>query len=190
MPLATSGGAHCCAQHRDRFGRASPERGITAERTKVDAAQHRDHAREIGFEPRDRIVEVEIHHVEVECERARGHAEADPPGMPGRQPRDLLGDQRSRTQRQQHGAGRDPHAFGRVEEEASGLDRIREIAGEATVMLAHHHAVEASSFRGACLRTQLLHHVWCRQLVVWVEPERHRPRRERFGHAFESSWSR
>ena len=67
----------------------------------------------------------------------------DPTREAGGQPGDLLGDQRHRSERQEHRARRAPPGAHRLEQPARHLQRVGRVPGEAPVVLARHHAVEA-----------------------------------------------
>jgi hypothetical protein len=72
-----------------------------------------------------------------------GAAKPDPPREPGGEPRDLLGYERGRAQREEQGARCGPAGRHRLERPTGRLHRVGEVAGEAAVVFARHHAVEA-----------------------------------------------
>ena len=97
-----------------------------------------------------------------------------------REPRDLLGDHRRRPQGEQKRARRRPARRHRLETPARDLERVREVAGEAAVVLGGHHAVESvlGAERGL-RRAAPRRSSGAAQVVVRVQPQRDRPRRER-----------
>ena len=109
--------------------------------------------------------------LEVEGQGAGRHSEPDPPGIAGPQPGDLLGDERRRAQREEEGRGGGPTHVVLGQHEGGHLQGLRHVAGEATVVLAGHDAVEAVAERDAGLAAELGDDGLGRQLVVRVEPD-------------------
>ena len=106
------------------------------------------------------------------------------PGEARRHPRDLLGDERGRSQRQQQRARRGPAGAHRLEAPAGRLQRVRQVAVEAAVVLAGHHAVESvpCAASAACVRELVDDGRRAGEVVVRIQPERDRAGGERCAH--------
>jgi hypothetical protein len=154
-------------------------RRIARQVAEVLTTQHRNHPAQLGLEPWRRVGDVESDDREVERQRAGGDPEPHPPRIRRREPRDLLHDERGGTQRQQQGARRDPRPVGHREQEGRGLQRVGQVARGPAVVLAHHQPGEPRRLAEPGLRAQLVDDRRRGQLVVRVEPQRHRTRFER-----------
>ena len=144
----SSTGIGCSRQLRDR--------GIAGERAR--RRRRRARARRARQRVAKRAVRSSI--VVSMISKSAGSAPAATPrptrpGMARREPRGLLDHERGRSQQQQQRARRRPTARHRVEREARGLQRVRQVAREPAVMLARHHAVEPvrDAASAACARS-------------------------------------
>ena len=136
-----------------------------------------DHLEALG-EACGQPVHRDAEQLEVASECTCGHAESHPPRESGCEPRDLLGHEGRGSERQEQGRGSCPPRVHHIEAEAGELEWVREVAGEAAVVLTRHHAVEAMRDRGARLTAQLVDDPGRVEALVGVEPERNRTGRE------------
>ena len=172
--------------------RARGDRGVTRERTRRGAVEH---PRELGerlAESCREAVHRYVHDVEVVLQRARRDADAHAPREACREPRDLLGDESSRPEREQQRARCRPSGGHLLEAPACGLQGVRQVTREASVVLARHHTVEPVLGGERGLHPQLVDDPGRGEVEVRVEPHRHRPTREgRHGRRdYRCGWSR
>ena len=99
--------------------------------------------------------------------------------MASLEPRDLLSNESGGTQRQQERGRRGPARRVLLQDEGGHLQRLGHVAGEAAVVLARHHPVEAAAQREAGLAAELADDGVGGQLVVRIEPDGDRTRCER-----------
>ena len=101
--------------------------------------------------------------------------------MTGLQPGDLLRNERRRPQGEQERRRSGPAACVLLQYEGGHLQRLRHVAGKATVVLARHHPVEAVVEGESGLRADLADDGVGGKLVVRVQPDGDRPWLERTG---------
>ena len=167
------------AHDRHRLLRARLHRRIIGEEPRVGAVEHPGDARERVGEPLGEIVHRGAHDLEVVPQRACRHAQPHATREPRRHPRRLLGDQRRRPEGKQQRARRGPPVGHRLEAPPGRLQGVGEVAGEPAVVLARHHPVEAVLGGERCLRPELVDDPGRGAVVVRVQAQRHRARRER-----------
>ena len=174
------GEPHRRAHDRDRVLRARGDRGVTGEAAGRGAVEHPGELGERVAEARGEAVHRHVHDVEVVLQRARRDADADASREARREPRDLLGDERGRAQREEQRARRRPPA------PSSPRGTSPPPAAGSAGSRRTRRGARSSSRR----RTRARHAsaAWARssstisaagQVEVRVEPQRHRPGRER-----------
>ena len=178
---AHRGCAHGGADDGDRTLGAGLEGAVTGQLAEGVATEHGDQSREARPEPIHLLVERDLHHLEVEGQGTRRDPDRDPTREPGGEPGDLLGHQRQRPEGQEHRARRAPPGAHRLEQPARHLQRVGGVPGEASVVLARQHAVEAHVGGQRGLGPKLLHDACGVEPVVRVEPHRHGVRAHRAG---------
>ena len=110
--------------------------------------------------------------LEVERERTGSHPETDTTAMAGVEPGNLFGHEcgRSKWEQQRRGGGPARAVF--LQDKRRHLERLRQVAREAAVVLARHHPVEAETKGNARLRAQFAHDCIRVEVVVRVQADR------------------
>ena len=144
---APRGGQRACGAHeRDRMFAHLSHREVSDERTVRVTAKQRDERPQVPFMGRAAFVEpVDAQRRKVRLLIPGGDAGADSPGVPGRQPCKVLGDEHGVAQRQQQRNRSAPHPVRRLQHPRCREQRIGDIAGKAGVVLRHRDTVEAAA---------------------------------------------
>jgi hypothetical protein len=157
---------------------AGEQRRVPVELAQILTPEHRDQPREFRFEAIHCIGLVDTGNPEVQWQGARGHPDSDPPAVTRLEPGDLLGNESRGPQREQEWRGGGPPRRVCGQDKGSHLQGLRQVAGEATVVLARHDSVEAAVEGEAGLCAELADDGVGGKLVVRVQPDGDRPRGE------------